>query len=174
MKFDDVIKSEFYKLSTLGGQMLFDKAVKEIEYLKSLKPTIPKFVAKWFEESIKNQMDIYSMVDYYVSSDSRLPSEIKSWMDAIDDGSKIEITLANMVQFGYNIIYDTKYIIKAPVAWRDYAEDDQYVAVSETERYELVDISEADKFTKEEAEILMDNLRVNWELVEVRENAWNK
>lgn len=62
----------------------------------------------------------------------------------------------------------------APAAWRDYAEDDQYVAVSETERYDLVDISEADKFTKEEAEILMDKLRVNWELVEVRENAWNK
>lgn len=69
-------------------------------------------------------------------------------MDAIDDGPKIEITLANMAQFGYNIIYDTKYIIKAPVAWRDYAEDDQYIAKSETDRYELVDISEADKFTK--------------------------
>lgn len=145
-----------------------------LEYLESLKPTVPIFVARWFEKSIKDQMDIYRMVNYYDLSDSRLPSEIKSWMQTIDEGSRIEITLANMFQFGYNIIYDTKYIIKAPAAWRDYAKDDQYVAVSETERYELVDISEADKFTKEEAEILMDNLRVNWELVEVRENAWNK
>lgn len=160
---------------TKKGTKWGDRMHKEaIEYLESLKPTVPIFVAKWFEELIKKQIDIYGMVDYYVSSDSRLPSEIKSWMDVIDDGTKIEITLANMAQFGYNIIYDTKYIIKAPVAWRDYAEDDQYVAVSETERYELVDISEADKFTKEEAEILMNKLRVNWELVEVRENAWNK
>lgn len=160
---------------TKKGTEWGDRMHKEaIEYLESLKPTIPIFVARWFEKAIKDQMDIYRMVNYYDSSDGRLPSEINSWMQTIDEGSRIEITLANMVQFGYNIIYDTKYIIKAPVAWRDYAEDDQYVAVSETERYELVDISEADKFTKEEAEILMDNLRVNWELVEVRENVWNK
>lgn len=152
------------KKGTQWGDQMHKEA---LEYLESLKPTVPNFVAKWFEELVKNQIDIYGMVDYYVSSDSRLPSEIKSWMDVIDDGPKIEIILANMAQFGYNIIYDTKYIIKAPEAWRDYAEDDQYVAVSETERYELVDISEADKFTKEEAEILMDKLRVNWELVEV-------
>lgn len=152
------------KKGTQWGDQMHKEA---LEYLESLKPTVPKFVAKWFEDSVKNLMDIYSMVDYYVSSDSRLPSEIKSWMDAIDDGPKIEITLANMAQFGYNIIYDTKYIIKAPAAWRDYAEYDQYIAVSETKRYELVDIIEADKFTKAEAEILMDKLRVNWELVEV-------
>lgn len=107
---------------TKKGTQWGDKMHKEaLEYLESLKPTVPNFVAKWFEELVKNQIDIYGMVDYYVSSDSRLPSEIKIWMDAIDDGPKIEITLANMAQFGYNIIYDTKYIIKAPAAWRDYA-----------------------------------------------------
>ena len=153
---------------TKKGTQWGDKMHKEaLEYLESLKPTIPIFVARWFEDSIKNQMDIYTMVDYYVSSDNRLPIEINSWMDAIDKGLNIEITLANMAQFGYKIEYDTKYIIKAPEAWRDYAEDDQYIAMSVTDRYELVDISEADKFTKPEAEALMDKLHIHWELVEV-------
>ena len=53
MKLDDIIKSEFYTLSTLGGQMLFDKAIKEIEYLKSLKPTIPKSVVDWIDSQPK-------------------------------------------------------------------------------------------------------------------------
>lgn len=154
------------KKGTKWGDQMHKEA---LEYLENLKPTVPKFVARWFEELVKNQIDIYGMVDYYVSSDSRLPSEIKSWMDEIDDGPKIEITLANMAQFGYNIIYDTKYIIKAPAAWREYSEDDQYIAMCVTDRYELVDISEADKFTKPEAEALMDKLHVNWEIVEVAE-----
>ena len=74
-----------------------------------------------------------------------------------------------MVQFGYNIQYDTKYIIKATTDWRDCFDGSQYIAKSETDRYGLVDISKADKFTKPEAEALMDKLHVNWEIVEVAE-----
>lgn len=114
-------------------------------------------------------MSIYTMVDYYASSDSRLPRKINSWMETIDECSRVEITLANMVQFGYNIQYDTKYIIKATTDWRDCFDGNQYIAKSETDRYGLVDISKADKFTKPEAEALMDKLHVNWEIVEVAE-----
>ena len=153
---------------TKKGTEWGDRMHKEaIDYLESLKPTIPIFVARWFEKSIKDQMDIYRMVNYYDLSDSRLPIEINSWMETIDVDLRIEITLANMLQFGYHIQYDTKYIIKAPTNWRDCSDGNQYIAKSETDRYGLVDISKADKFTKPEAEILMDKLRVNLELVEV-------
>lgn len=154
------------KEGTRWGDQMHKEA---LEYLESLKPTIPIFVARWFEESIKQQMSIYTMVDYYASSDSRLPRKINNWMETIDECSRIEITLANMVQFGYNIQYDTKYIIKATTDWRDCFDGNQYIAKSETDRYGLVDISKADKFTKPEAEALMDKLHVNWEIVEVAE-----
>lgn len=154
------------KKGTQWGDQMHKEA---IEYLESLKPTIPIFVARWFEDSIKNQMSIYTIVDYYASSDSRIPIEISSWMETLDEGSRIEIVLANMRQFGYNIQYDTKYIIKAPTYWRDCSGGDQYISKSEKYRYELVNISKADKFTKPEAEELMDTLHVNWEIVEVAE-----
>ena len=49
MNLDDVIKSKCYNLATLGNPLLLDKAFKEIEYLRSLKPTIPKFVIDWMD-----------------------------------------------------------------------------------------------------------------------------
>lgn len=160
---------ETLKETKKGTQWGDQKHKEAIEYLESLKPTIPIFVARWFEDSIKNQMSIYTIVDYYASSDSRIPIEISSWMETLDQGSRIEIILANMRQFGYNIQYDTKYIIKAPTYWRDCSGGDQYISKSEKYRYELVNISKADKFTKSEAEELMDTLHVNWEIVEVAE-----
>lgn len=152
------------KKGTQWGDQMHKEA---LEYLESLKPTIPIFVARWFEDAIKNQMSIYTIVDYYASSDSRIPIEISSWMETLDECSRIEITLANMFQFGYNIQYDTMYIIKAPTYWRDCSGGDQYISKIEKYRYELVNISKADKFTKPEAEELMDILNVNWEIVEV-------
>lgn len=160
---------ETLKETKKGTKWCDQKHKEAIEYLESLKPTIPIFVARWFEDSIKNQMSIYTIVDYYASSDSRIPIEISSWMETLDQGSRIEIILANMRQFGYNIKYDTKYIIKAPTYWRDCSGGDQYISKSEKYRYELVNISKADKFTKPEAEELMDTLHVNWEIVEVAE-----
>ena len=158
---------ETLKETKKGTQWGDQKHKEAIGYLESLKPTIPIFVARWFEDSIKNQMSIYTIVDYYASSDSRIPIEISSWMETLDKGSRIEIMLANMFQFGYNIQYDTKYIIKAPTYWKDCSGGDQYISKSEKYRYELVNISKADKFTKPEAEELMDTLHVNWEIVEV-------
>lgn len=91
MKLDDIIKSEFYTLSTLGGQMLFDKAIKEIEYLKSLKPTIPKFVVDW----IDSQLILSDYVSKWESEE--MPRDVGEWFDDKD----IVIVLANKEQFGY-------------------------------------------------------------------------
>ena len=93
MKLDDIIKSEFYTLSTLGGQMLFDKAIKEIEYLKSLKPTIPKFVVDWIDSQPTLILSDY--VSMWESEE--MPRDVGEWFDDKD----IVIVLANMEQFGY-------------------------------------------------------------------------
>ena len=94
MKLDDIIKSEFYTLSTLGGQMLFDKAIKEIEYLKELKPTIPKFVVDWMNSQPKTLM-LSDFVSMWESEE--MPRNVGEWFDDKD----IVIVLANMKQFAY-------------------------------------------------------------------------
>lgn len=96
MKLDDIIKSEFYTLSTLGGQMLFDKAIKEIEYLKSLKPTIPKYVADWLEGKLKSLL-LSELVMLWEEGEIETPHEVQEWFNDKD----IVIVLANMEQFGY-------------------------------------------------------------------------
>ena len=58
---------ETLKETKKGTQWGDQKHKEAIEYLESLKPTIPIFVARWFEDSIKNQMSIYTIVDYYAS-----------------------------------------------------------------------------------------------------------
>ena len=99
MKLDDIIKNEFYTLSTLGGQMLFDKAVKEIEYLKSLKPTIPKFVVDWINSQPKTLI-LSDFVSMWESEE--MPRNVGEWFDDKD----IVIVLANMEQFGYFVEED--------------------------------------------------------------------
>ena len=67
------------------------------------------------------------------------------------------------------------YIIKAPDIWNDYANDKQYVVIDSAGQADFTCLrSVATRFSIEEAYLMMNKLRVNWELVEVRENAWNK
>lgn len=94
MKLDDIINSKCYTLSALGNPLLFDKAVKEIEYLKSLKPTIPKFVVDWIDSHPKTLI-LSDFVSMWESEE--MPRNVGEWFDDKD----IVIVLANMEQFGY-------------------------------------------------------------------------
>lgn len=94
MDLDDVIKSKCYNLATLGNPLLLDKAFKEIEYLRSLKPTIPKFVIDWMDSQPKTLI----LSDYVSMWESEeMPRDVGEWFDDKD----IVIVLANMEQFGY-------------------------------------------------------------------------
>ena len=94
MNLDDVIKSKCYNLATLGNPLLLDKAFKEIEYLRSLKPTIPKFVIDWMDSQPKTLI----LSDYVSMWESEeMPNDVGEWFDDKD----IVIVLANMEQFGY-------------------------------------------------------------------------
>ena len=94
MKLDDIINSKCYNLATLGNPLLLDKAFKEIEYLRSLKPTIPKFVIDWMDSQPKTLI----LSDYVSMWESEeMPSDVGEWFDDKD----IVIVLANKEQFGY-------------------------------------------------------------------------
>lgn len=94
MKLDDIIKSKCYNLATLGNPLLLDKAFKEIEYLRSLKPTIPKFVIDWMDSQPKTLI----LSDYVSMWESEeMPRDVGEWFDDKD----IVIVLANKEQFGY-------------------------------------------------------------------------
>lgn len=99
MNLDDVIKSKCYNLATLGNPLLLDKAFKEIEYLRSLKPTIPKFVIDWMDSQPKTLI----LSDYVSMWESEeMPRDVGEWFDDKD----IVIVLANMEQFGYFVEED--------------------------------------------------------------------
>lgn len=99
MNLDDIIKSKCYALSALGNPLLLDKAFKEIEYLKSLKPIIPKFVADWIN-SHPETMILSDFVSMWESEE--MPRDVGEWFDDKD----IVIVLANMEQFGYFVEED--------------------------------------------------------------------
>lgn len=94
MNLDDVIKSKCYNLATLGNPLLLDKAFKEIEYLRSLKPTIPKFVIDWIDSQPKTLI-LSDFVSMWLSEE--MPMNVGEWFD----DKEIVIVLANMEQFGY-------------------------------------------------------------------------
>lgn len=68
------------------------------------------------------------------------------------------------------------YIIKATDIWNDYANDKQYVVIDSAGQADFTCLrSDATRFSSiEEVLLMMNKLRVNWEIVEVRGNAWNK
>lgn len=109
MKLDDIIKSEFYTMSTLGGQMLFDKAIKEIEYLKSLKPVFPKFVSEWIKGKSSSEA-YFKIIDAFYNPEE-LSDEIKKvlmWFENCREGITPDNfdsiccqIIVNAKQFGY-------------------------------------------------------------------------
>lgn len=99
MKLDDIIKSKCYALSTLGNPLLLDRAFREIEYLRSLKPTIPKFVVDWMDSQPKTLI-LPDFVSMWLSEE--MPRNVGEWFD----DKEIVIVLANMEQFGYFVEED--------------------------------------------------------------------
>lgn len=94
--------------------------------LESLKPTVPQYVAEWFEKAKEYSIsDIYELIcedlDSSLRSSAYNMSEynmslILHWVDNLQED--LMVTLVNMKQFGYNVEdRDKKFIIY------DYYED---------------------------------------------------
>ena len=83
----------------------------QMNNLESLKPTVPSYVADWFEI-----VKVYSLIDIYNTICDNMDSSLRSsaynisqynmslilhWVDNLEED--LMVTLANMKQFGYNV-----------------------------------------------------------------------
>ena len=68
-----------------------------IEYLESLKPVLPKYVADWWEGRLKTLI-LSDFVTLW-EEEEEMPYEVQEWFDDQD----IVIILANITQFGYTV-----------------------------------------------------------------------
>ena len=71
-----------------------------VEYIKELKPTVPKFVADWYEEHKANFDE--SIWEYLVNWEENEWDNFKEWFSQSHKNKAI-VTLTNMHQFGYKI-----------------------------------------------------------------------
>lgn len=109
IKLDDIINSKCYSLATLGNPLLLDKAIKEIEYLKSLKPTFPKYVSEWISGKSLSEA-YYEILNAYYDTEG-ISGEIKKvlmWFENCREGITPDNfdsiccqIIVNAKQFGY-------------------------------------------------------------------------
>lgn len=84
---------------TKKGHKWGDQMHKEaIEYLESLKPVLPKYVADWLDGKLKALM-LSEFVMLWEEGEAEIPYEVQEWFDDKD----IVIVLANITQFGYTV-----------------------------------------------------------------------
>ena len=71
------------------------------------KPTIPQYVADWYEKN-KNNLD-YNIWNYVYEWEEQEEDEFKNWFN---HSNKAFQTLVNMHQFGYEIEKEKKFLVK--------------------------------------------------------------
>ena len=137
-----------------------EKQEKALDFLKSLKVKVPQYAADWYDTTY-----VYNGV----GSSLKLHNQTKTWVEQRD------MTLNQLVQdikrFGYVVTNDFDEVyIKAPDKWSG---EPSYLCLEEfgdEYSYELMySKKDADTFERQEAIKLMEELGVNWELVEVKE-----
>lgn len=131
-----------------------------IDFLKSLKTKVPQYVADWYDTTY-----VYNGV----GSSLKLHNQTKTWVEQRD--MTINQLAQDIKRFGYVVTNDFDEVyIKAPDKWSG---EPSYLCLEEFGNeysYELMyNKKDADTFERQEAIKLMEELGVNWELVEVKE-----
>lgn len=104
---NDLIYS-YQRVGMLCNKVSTDIVIKELQELKkSLKPSVPKFVADWYEEN-KHDLE-FKIFDYINRFDQQTPSYFKDWINDTDINA-IQI-LEDMHRFGYTIEKEKCYIV---------------------------------------------------------------
>lgn len=173
------------------NQKMFDKTLKVLQdkleqeenkelqevldYLKSLKPELPKFVIDWVKS--KSHTEAFKQLN----SENPLDGDgeaVRQWFWDFWERAEnyayfpswvVMKTIVNMGQFGTVVKEDDLYYIRAPKEWDEHetpylvygvgAVPDVYVL---TMHYQ-----DATKFTKSEAKRTMKKLRIDWDLEKV-------
>lgn len=99
----------YERISMLCEMVSTDFVIGELKGLKkSLKPSVYKFVADWYEKH-KDNLEFY-IFDYISRLDQQPNSYFKDWIDDFET-EPIKI-LMDMHRFGYNIKQEKRYIVK--------------------------------------------------------------
>lgn len=141
--------------------------------MEELKIEVPQFVNEWFVNNV-NKHGLYALVKKLLDSPNREEEYVYRWFEKVYSEApcledEILFTLSNMAQFEYKVT--PMYYIQAPDAWyRCVPLYMQYIPF--TDSYSLTNNkADASKFTKEKALDVKDELKIDWELVEVGKNG---
>ncbi len=91
---DKVIETMQTASVFLIDPLMMNDAINSVNYLKWLKPTVPQYVAEWFEDNTEGSVKYW--VIYFEEQDT--PDEVADWLNGQDD---LFMTLAKMEEFGY-------------------------------------------------------------------------
>lgn len=131
-------------------------------FLSSLVMSVPKSVAKWFESLTEEEKQLDKL--YKLNKRMYLPQNVYDWLNGQNDN--FYTIVKNMILFGYDEVQEV--IIKSPSTWDT---QETYYVYKEYDNGDCYFISgyigDATRFTEEEANKVMQLLRVDWELEEV-------
>lgn len=91
---DKVIETMQTASVFLIDSLMMNDAINSVNYLKWLKPTVPQYVAEWFEDNTEGSVKYWVL--YFEEQDT--PDEVADWLNEQDD---LFMTLAKMEEFGY-------------------------------------------------------------------------
>ena len=101
---NDLIDS-YQRVGMLCNKVSTDTVIRELK--KSLGPSVPQFVADWYENH-KDDLE-YDIWEYLIHWGEQQSSEFYEWMNYASN--KPIQTLFSMHQFGYTVIKEKHYIV---------------------------------------------------------------
>lgn len=146
-----------------------------LDYLKSLKPELPKFVIDWLKG--RDAVEAYNQLNSETALDDN-GEKVRQWFWDFWESTENYIyfpswvvikIIVNLGQFGAIVKEDDLYYIRAPKEWDEHETPYLVYGVGVVpDVYGLtMHYQDATKFTKAEAKRTMQLLRVDWELEEV-------
>lgn len=145
-----------------NSYLTVERTEKLTNFLSSLIVSVPKSVAKWFESLPEEEKKLDNIGKLNVRM--YLPQNVYDWLNGQQDN--FYTIVKNMILFGYTEVPEV--IIKSPSAWDTQETYYVYKEYDDGDCYFISGyIGDATRFTEEEANKVMQLLRVDWELEEV-------
>ena len=145
-----------------NSYLTVERTEKLTNFLSSLVVSVPRSVAQWFESLTEEEKQLDKL--YKLNKRMYLPQNVYDWLNGQQDN--FYTIVKNMILFGYTEVSEV--IIKSPSAWDTQETYYVYKEYDDGDCYFISGyIGDATRFTEEEANKVMQLLRVDWELEEV-------
>lgn len=145
-----------------NSYLTVERTEKLTNFLSSLIVSVPKSVAKWFESLPEEEKKLDNIGKLNVRM--YLPQNVYDWLNGQQDN--FYTIVKNMILFGYTEAPEV--IIKSPSTWDTQETYYVYKEYDDGDCYFISGyIGDATRFTEEEANKVMQLLRVDWALEEV-------